>query len=76
MLLLQARVELQVMAMKGYSVFHKILASDCLGSYPGHLLGWDLIPQQRCSQCTLQPQLTGLTYLATVISELECTEGK
>ena len=33
--------------------------SDCLVSYPGHSLGWGLTPLQRCSQCILQPQLTG-----------------
>ena len=34
--------------------------SDCLVSYPGPSLG-DLTPQQRCSQCILQPQPTGQT---------------
>ena len=35
--------------------------SDCLMSYPELLIqGWDLIPLQRCSQCILQPQSTGL----------------
>ena len=33
--------------------------SDCLVSYPGHSLGVGLTPLQRCSQCILQPQLTG-----------------
>ena len=33
--------------------------SDCLVSYPGHSLGGGLTPLQRCSQCILQPQLTG-----------------
>ena len=33
---------------------------DCLMSYLGHSLWWGLTPQQRCSQCILQPQLTGL----------------
>ena len=34
--------------------------SDCLVSYPGYLLWWgSLTPQQRCSQCILQSQLTG-----------------
>ena len=32
--------------------------SDCLVSYPEHLLG-GLTPPQRCIQCILQPQLTG-----------------
>ena len=32
------RVNLRVMAIKGYSTFPKAPASDCLMSYPGHLL--------------------------------------
>ena len=45
MLPLQARVDLGVMAMKGYYAFPKATAllkpqpSNCLVSYPGHLLG-------------------------------------
>ena len=35
--------------------------SDCLGSYPRHSW-WSLTPLQRCSQCILQPQLTGKFY--------------
>ena len=34
-------------------------SSDCLVSYPGHSFGGGLTPLQRCSQCILQPQLTG-----------------
>ena len=34
-------------------------SSDCLMSYPGHSFG-SLIPLQRCSQCIVQPQPTGL----------------
>ena len=33
--------------------------SDCLVSYPRHSFGGGLTPLQRCSQCILQPQLTG-----------------
>ena len=33
--------------------------SDCFVSYPGHSLGGDLTPLQRCSRYILQPQLTG-----------------
>ena len=32
--------------------------SDCLVSYPGHLWGGGLNPQQRSSRCILQPQPT------------------
>ena len=32
--------------------------SDCLMSYPGHLLGGGLTPLQRCCQCILQLQPT------------------
>ena len=34
--------------------------SDGLISYLEHLFGGDITPQQRCSQCILQPHLTGL----------------
>ena len=37
------------------------LPTDCLVSYLGHSLGGGLTPLQRCSQCILQPQLTGQT---------------
>ena len=33
--------------------------SDCLVSYPGHLLGEGLTLMQRCSWCILPPQPTG-----------------
>ena len=36
-----------------------VLPSDCLGSYPGHLLGVrSLTPLQRSSRYIMQPQLT------------------
>ena len=42
--------------------------SDCSVSYPGHSLGWrGLIPLQRCSQCILQPQQTGLMCVCEYI---------
>ena len=54
-LLLQVRVDQGAMAIKGYS------ASDCFMSYLGYsLVGGGLTLQQRCSQCMLQPQPTGL----------------
>ena len=62
---LRARVDLGAMAMKGVlripqsSSTPGTLPSDCLVSYPGHSLGGGLTPLQRCSQCILQPQLTG-----------------
>ena len=37
--------------------------SNCLVSYPGHLLeSRDLTPAHRCSRCILQPQLTGQKF--------------
>ena len=60
MLPLQARVDLGVMAMKGYSAFPKATGtspSDCLVSYPGHSLE-GLTPLQRSSRCILQAQPT------------------
>ena len=35
--------------------------SDCFVSYPGDLLWGCLTLLQRCSQCILQPQTTGLS---------------
>ena len=39
MLPCQAKVDLEVMAMKRYSTFPKASQSDCLVSYPEHSLG-------------------------------------
>ena len=50
------------------------LPSDCLVSYPGHLLGGGLIPLQRCSQCILQPQPTGQESIGVI--EREILEGR
>ena len=45
--------------------------SDCLVSYPGHLLvGSRLIPLQRSSQCILQPQPTGQEGQGGYVDEL------
>ena len=41
-------------------------SSDCLVSYPGLSFWGSLIPQQRCSQCILQPQPTGQELIWTV----------
>ena len=64
MLPLQARVDLGAMAMKGYSAFPK--APALLEPYHQivycHIQDtpWGgLTPLWRCSQCILQPQLTG-----------------
>ena len=57
---LQVRVDLVEMEMKGYSLFQKS-SSDSLILYPGYSLGVGRpTPQQRCSQCILQLQPTGL----------------
>ena len=61
---LQARVDLGVMAMKGYSTFPQSSSitgtspSDCFVSYSRTLVmgwWWVLLPLQRCSRCILQP---------------------
>ena len=68
MLPLRVRVDLGAMAMKRYSPIPQSTSitgaspSDCLVAYLGHSLGGGLAPQQRCSQCIQQPQLTGLVY--------------
>ena len=41
--------------------------SDCLVSYPGHLLVGGLTPRQRCSRYILQPQPTGLIWTIAII---------
>ena len=62
MLPLRARVDLGVMAMKGFlnilqSAKIGASPSDCIVSYPGHALwGGGLTSLQRCSRCILQPK--------------------
>ena len=69
MLPLRARVDLGAMAMKRVlripqsSSTAGTSPSDCLVSYPGNSLGGGVPPLQRCSQCILQPQLTGQTQI-------------
>ena len=48
------------------------LPSDGLMSYPGHSLWWwgGLTPLQRCSQCILQPQPTGLHIIVRKLQVL------
>ena len=58
MLPLQARVDLGVMAMKGYSAFPK--AQALLETHHHMGGGGDLTLLQRCSWCILQPQPTEL----------------
>ena len=55
-------MDLGATAINGYSAFRKAgtSPSDCLVSYLGHsLVGGGLTHLPRCSQCILQPQLTG-----------------
>ena len=60
MLSLQARLDQEVTAMKEYSIAG-VSPSDCFVLYLGHsLVGF--YPLKRCSQCILQPQLTGLLW--------------
>ncbi len=67
MLPCRARKDLGAMAIKGHcdaikgqsSSIAGTSLSDCLVSYSGHSLEGGLTPLQRCSQCILQPQLTG-----------------
>ena len=84
MLSLQARVDLETMAMKGYSAFSKVPAfleshhQMVLVSYLGHTLG-SLTPQQRCSQCILQTQPTAPQFtfnsIGTLFHKLNTIEG-
>ena len=54
-LTVQVRVDLRVMVLKKYFIFHKTgaLLSNDLESYPGNLLGESLTYLQRCSQYIL-----------------------
>ena len=57
-------MDLRAIAMKEYSTFHKsLLPPGGLTSYPGHLCVEGSNPLQKCSQCILQFQLTGLDGL-------------
>ena len=42
------------------------LGSDGFVSYPEHSLGGGFTPLQRCSQCILQPQPTGLRWFCVI----------
>ena len=61
----RARVDLGAMAMKGYSTFPKApqhcwnLTIRLFSVISRTLVRGGLTPLQRCSQCILQPQLTG-----------------
>ena len=62
---LKAWVNLGVMAMKGYSAFPRFqhywgLIIRWFNVITRTFMGYSLSPLQRCSQCILQPQLTGL----------------
>ena len=73
---LQARVDLGVMAIKGYSAFPKApaLLEPHILSYPGQSLGGGLTPLQRSSWCILQTQLTGQNWVLVVGKDKEMLE--
>ena len=86
MLQLQVRVELAVITMKGYSAFLTGTSpSDCLVSYPGHLLGGRVLPLLRgvISVFYSHSQLGNLTHGHTSAGRLAktyihqlCAEGR